>query len=1329
METLTLFKEEKLVKNKYISRGFISQGVFVFLFFSFFSAFLSYSQGYLVHCYSETDGLPSITAFDVTQDHWGRIWCATRSGIAVYDGVSWESYTVSNGLPALSFFKISVDQKGRIWALSDNGQDTIFLVYYDGNRWNQMKKFTIHSGHRVELTSFRLVDQKQMDKPIIAVGTAGHGLYLLNQGKWENVTEKNGLLSNSVNGMVSLKGKFYVATDKGLSIININVNNNLRIDNQLNQSLNLPSKKIKGIGVEHKGKYPDFDPEHSRIWLFGHEWIGYFEENRARMTLYPVEILLSKKKEVVKLLPDYRQGLYIGNHYELNYFNYRTHSWESLTVNSGLIGEGANSMFIDFEKNIWIACDRGLNKISSRRFGNFQRIHGLLEDEVTAVLEYEPGKFVLGHNNGLTFYDGKKFLKMPFLNDNISRLSIRRVLDMQLDSKKNIWLAMAWGGLAKINPRNKHRITWYGKADGLPDYIVCLWIDETDTVWVGTGKGIFFRTPNGFVSKNIGEFSTPNPRKLYGFSGKLLCIGDFEAGVYVYQENKWKNVQFPGDRKANAVYALKKDSKGRLLIGTLKGVFILENESIRKFKINDFQVDRPVYFILEDNKNRLWFGTDNGVVRWDGKRERKYSIDEGLIGQETNRAAAIVDSRERIWIGTNRGVSVYDEQFDNNECCNPAPKIQLLYAEVADKRIPLKKPVRLTYKENTIAIHFRGISFIDETSIRFKNKLEGFEAGWSDEGYPYNQVIKYTNLSSGTYRFHLKARNALGVWSEVVTSPDITILKPFYYKWWFFLSLSLLMGFVFYSIFRFFSEKRHAALLERLVGERTGQLQASEKRYRTLFEESKDVLFITSRNGRILNMNPAGVILFGYRSKEEILNVDLRSDIYYHPSDRDVFLKEIEAKGYVKDYELVFKRKDGEKITALVTAAFIPGGEGESEAIRGIIRDITENKKLQQQLEQAQKMEALGTLAGGVAHDFNNILAVITGYLELSLDDLPKDSLVRQNIEQVLIAASRGKELVDQILTFSRMGTQERKPLKLSIVIKEVLKLLRSSLPATIEIRQDITAVPDIVTADPTQMQQVVVNLCTNAAHAMRKEGGLLKVELHKVYLDEESAAAYNYLVSGPYLRLVVSDTGHGIDPAIIKRIFEPYFTTKKKGEGTGMGLAVIHGIVKSHGGEITVYSEKGRGTTFHVLLPAAREPETVQIGGLQEPAATGGKERILFVDDEMGLVEVGQKILEKLGYTVAAENSSVAALEIFRTAPDRFDLVITDLTMPNMTGIQLTRELQNIRPGIPVIICTGFSESITEKQIKGLGIRKLLIKPINKAILAKTIREALEEP
>ncbi len=421
------------------------------------------------------------------------------------------------------------------------------------------------------------------------------------------------------------------------------------------------------------------------------------------------------------------------------------------------------------------------------------------------------------------------------------------------------------------------------------------------------------------------------------------------------------------------------------------------------------------------------------------------------------------------------------------------------------------------------------------------------------------------------------------------------------------------------------------------------------------------------------------------------------------------------------------RRKDGEKVTVTVTAAPVPGEDmtGDFLAIRGTMRDITEKKKLQRQLEQAQKMEAIGTLAGGIAHGFNNILAVILGYIELSLDEMQGDTPLRRNIERVRIAAERGRELVNQILTFSRRGAQERKPLRIANIITEALKLLRSSLPSTIEIRQDITAASGIALANATQVQQVVMNLCTNAAHAMREKGGLLEVGLHEVYLDEASAAAYNGIGPGPYLRLSVSDTGHGIEPEIMKRIFEPYFTTKKHGEGTGMGLAVTHGIVKSHGGDVAVYSEPGRVTTFRVLLPAVEG--TVEAGAREKETPPEGKgQHILFVDDEKSLVDVGERLLKKLGYRVTAGNSSLEALELFRAGPGGFDLVITDLTMPNMTGVQLTRELKRIQPDIPIILCTGFSEAITADQIQQLGIRKLLLKPVNILNLAKAIQKVL---
>jgi len=394
--------------------------------------------------------------------------------------------------------------------------------------------------------------------------------------------------------------------------------------------------------------------------------------------------------------------------------------------------------------------------------------------------------------------------------------------------------------------------------------------------------------------------------------------------------------------------------------------------------------------------------------------------------------------------------------------------------------------------------------------------------------------------------------------------------------------------------------------------------------------------------------------------------------------------------------------------------------------------DITRRKKaekekidLEVQLSQKQKMEAIGTLAGGIAHDFNNILAAMQGYVELSLEDLPEDAAVRDNLEQVLSCGNRAAKLVRQILTFSRKDQQEKGVLQISSVVKEVLKMLRSSLPATIKIRRKIEADSSLVMADPTQLHQVLVNLCTNASHAMREAGGLLEVSLTDVNFESETKVGDESLPPGPYVKLSVSDTGCGMEKEVMDRIFEPFFTTKKVNEGTGLGLSVVHGIVKSHNGSIAVDSTPGKGSTFDILFPKVESNE-VQPPDASEPAARK-QEVILLVDDEKLMVDVTKQILERLGYSVVATTSSIVALEAFQEEPEEFDLVITDQTMPNMTGTQLARELIAIKPDIPVILCSGYPENVNLEEVRSIGIKKFITKPISKQDIAALIREVLD--
>ena len=380
----------------------------------------------------------------------------------------------------------------------------------------------------------------------------------------------------------------------------------------------------------------------------------------------------------------------------------------------------------------------------------------------------------------------------------------------------------------------------------------------------------------------------------------------------------------------------------------------------------------------------------------------------------------------------------------------------------------------------------------------------------------------------------------------------------------------------------------------------------------------------------------------------------------------------------------------------------------------------------EKQLQQVLKIQAIGTLAGGIAHDFNNILFPIVGYTELTMDEVPEDSAARKNLEEILKAAHRAKNLVQQILTFSRQSGQEREPIRVQYVIKEALKLLRATIPSTIEIEHHLEENCGAISGDATQIHQVIMNLCTNAYQAMQESGGKLEIGLTEVDITYADTIERVGLKPGRHLQLSVKDEGCGMERAVMDRIFEPYYTTKSHGKGTGLGLAVIHGIVKNHGGDIIVDSQLGEGSPFYVFLPVIDEID-VQTKTPTFTMASKGTERILLVDDEAQIIDMEQQMLEHLGYKVTSSTDSQKALELFTRSPEDFDLVITDMTMPHMTGDRLARRLLDIKPEIPVILCTGFNEAITEEKALSMGIQKFVMKPVVKNELASTIRAVLD--
>jgi len=514
------------------------------------------------------------------------------------------------------------------------------------------------------------------------------------------------------------------------------------------------------------------------------------------------------------------------------------------------------------------------------------------------------------------------------------------------------------------------------------------------------------------------------------------------------------------------------------------------------------------------------------------------------------------------------------------------------------------------------------------------------------------------------------------------------------------------------------------------------QLRRSEEKYRQLVENLQEYFFYShGTDGVFTYISPSIRNILGYTEREfsshhtKYLTDNPMNQIVKQANDFAIENRK------QPPYEIEILHKNGSKHILEVCEYPVSNEKGEVVAVEGVAHDITARKeaelkreKLERRLQQAQKMEAIGTLAGGIAHDFNNILTAIIGYAELAQEDVLPETPVSEKLDEVLTAGNRARTLISQILAFSRQSPQERIPIQIHLVVNEAIKLLRSTIPTTIKLTDNIDPRSDSVLADPTQIHQIVINLATNAYHATRETGGELTITLKPVQIGKGDAASHDHeLRPGRYVRLEVSDTGHGMDKETMENIFTPYFTTKEREEGTGLGLATVEGIVKSSGGHIEVHSRPGKGSTFHVYLPQIHSDQGPDEDEKQKEYSTGS-EHILLVDDEVHITRILQQLLESLGYRVKAFVSSNALLETFQGAPDDFDLVITDMTMPEMTGVELSRALFAIRPDIPVILCTGYSDLINKEKAKALGVKGYIMKPILIRKLSMIVRRVLDE-
>jgi len=777
-------------------------------------------------------------------------------------------------------------------------------------------------------------------------------------------------------------------------------------------------------------------------------------------------------------------------------------------------------------------------------------------------------------------------------------------------------------------------------------------------------------------------------------------------------------------------------------IGTRGGLnaFDRQSELFSRYTDRDGLPNNVIYGIVSDNAGYLWISTNLGLSKFDRSSNtfRNYDVSDGLQSNEFNQGACLKISTGELYFGGTNGFNCFypDRIMDNPHI----PAVVLTDFKVFDKRKKLDtsissiKEIVLQYNDEFFSFEFSALDFSHPEKNQYAYQLVGFDKEWIYSGT--RRYASYTNLNGGNYTFRVKAANNDGAWNEQGASVNITIISPLWKSWWAYFIYFLSGTAMLFALIRWRTQKHivqlearekeldhDRLLLKHLQAEQT--LRQSEAKYQEIFDESEDVIFITTPDGKFVDINPAGVKLFGYSTKEEMIDTVSSHDLFLNDIDRIVFRKELEAKGFVKNKELALKRKDGRHIIVMETSTVVRDEHGAVQYYRGIIRDITDQKMLEQQLIQVQKLDSLGRLAGGVAHDFNNVLTMITSAAQMMQPLTAQDEKLSRYTKMIVEASMRGASISKQLLLFARSEKLELKPVSLSHIVHEVKQLLEHTLPKSISVTTEATADEALIMGESAHLHQVLVNLSINAKDAM-PNGGVITIRIDTVG-KERIRNKYPSVADERFVALSIRDNGIGIKREMQQKIFEPFFSTKERGKGAGLGLSIVHGIVQSHRGFIEVESEEGKGTVFTIYFPAissrAHFQETHHDG-----TAPKGEETVLVVDDEAIIRELLAEILTEHGYTVLAASNGAEALATYKAQGGNIALVISDLGMPTMGGNELFLHLKKLNQDIKLILASGYLEHSSKTEMQESGIKRIIAKPFNIDEVLMTIREVLDE-
>ena len=1268
--------------------------LFLLLLFS-----MSKAQEYYARHYSVYDGLPSPEIYDFAQDSLGRMLFVTRGGFLIsYDGFQWKQLTphIKNNAVHGTFGCVFVDQKGIIWGADFNAFNGIY--YYRDNHWKLIPLPDSYGFGSTKPLKIRVIYKN--NQPIVLLLLSNNNLLLWRDKKFLLFHKKNSPFKQ-VQTFLTTGNELYILDRTGL----------FKLKDESFKRIPLPPEIRKENFYGFCTGPSNNTPNNNDFYFLTTRSIAHWVQNKIEKI--PLDFHPEKLASHLhyKMISDGFGGVFVGSSVLLKHYNAYLQKWEDIKLSKEYTHIGVTDIQRDRENNYWIATTRGIFKIPSLRFLNFS--YGQhIPDEITSIREFSPGRFLFASSSCYSLFDGSNFkcFKLPSTGEKIVRI----LTSIKDPFSNNIIAAAQHLGVIIIKPNGKRTI--------VPSPSNCFFnciIPESgkkNSFLIGTSEGLWRLTGNRITELDIPTLRHRYIRRIYRDKKNTLFLGTIHNGIYKIPDGSWDKISQIKNASscANNIYAINGLGKERILVGTYNGLYEIRSDTLIPSPL--FTEKIPIFSIMRDKNANIWLGTDRGVYVLHGPHKiSHFDVRNGLGGMECNRDALFQDSQGRIWIGTNNGLSLYQPPYDHKA---PTPIVRILNTPPQNKSISFKPTI------NGWAVKLLCTSFKDERHITLRYRLKGWE-DWRLIPNIHSLQINYWHLLPGTYQFQVQARNVEGSWSPIVESPTFEIPTPIWRNFHFlFFTAIILITLIYFLIYGYYKNRLNKKLAEE-IKERTRALKNSEAKYRQLFMSSLDGIFITTPAGKFVDVNPAGIKLFGYDSKEELLQVDIPKDLYVNPKDRERFKREIAAKGHVHNFEIEFKRKDGKIFTAVLSSTCEYDDQGNVISYNGYIRDITEWKEMKQRLAHSQRMESLGLLAGGIAHDFNNILAGILGYASLMKMRMKQDDKLYRYVEIIEQSAQRAAELTNQLLIFSRRGQTKLTAINVKSAIDEALKIISSTFPKSIEINVAIEKdLPEIL-ADPTQMQQIIINLAVNARDALPDGEGKIRISAHKFTMQSAQLSDKPEAKAGEYVCLKISDNGTGIPDGIKEKVFEPFFSTKPKGKGTGMGLAMVYGAVRNLGGFVQLQSEVNKGTTFSLYFPVRtiEEDESVEA---QNSMTLEGDERILVVDDEEMVRNFCQLALERYGYRVTLAENGKKAIEIFEAADQPFDLVVLDMIMPVLDGVKTYKKIRKVEQSVHFLISSGYSDSDKLEMLKKDPLVEVIFKPYKAKELVKTVREIL---